>query len=132
MEKCLKGVADASVNEMRLFHGTKQTYVDAITQQGFDWRLSGLTTGMLYGRGSYFHKNAYYSKNYTDCKTLILVKILVGEYTEGSATTVRPPAKDPAKPHENFYDSCVNSKSNPEIFVIFSESQTYPEYLIEY
>lgn len=31
-----------------------------------------------------------------------------------------------------FYDSCVNSLSDPSIFVVFEKHQVYPEYLIQY
>lgn len=59
---------------------------------------------------------------------MFLARVLVGEFTLGSSSYVRPPLKD----GQNFYDSCVNSSSNPSIFVIFEKQQIYPEYLIEY
>ena len=38
------------VDERQLFHGTSTGFVDAICQQNFDWRVSGLH-GTSYGKG---------------------------------------------------------------------------------
>jgi poly [ADP-ribose] polymerase 7/11/12/13 len=59
-------------------------------------------------------------------------QVIVGDFTKGNENLVRPPAKDPKKPHSNLYDSCVNDIRNPSIFVVFDASQCYPEYLLEY
>ena len=122
----------ANVRELLLFHGTAGQYVDPICQQGFDWRISGLSVGTLYGKGSYFAKNAHYSHKYTNDHRLFIVQVLVGEFCAGHSTYVRPPPKDYAEPFGATYDSCVDKVNNPEIFVIFSSDQAYPAYLIEY
>jgi poly [ADP-ribose] polymerase 7/11/12/13 len=62
--------------EMSLFHGTREQYVEAICQQGFDWRMCGTSVGTKWGKGSYFARDAHYSKSYTDCKKMFLVKVL--------------------------------------------------------
>lgn len=120
-----------AADERFLYHGTSKKDIDAICQQNFDWRICGLH-GTVYGKGSYFARDASYSDNYcgTDShtKTMFLARVLVGEFTVGSSDYVRPPMKD----SQNFYDSCVNNSSNPSIFVIFEKQQIYPEYLIEY
>ncbi|NXP27013.1 PAR12 polymerase, partial [Scytalopus superciliaris] len=118
------------VDERFLFHGTSKKDIDAICQQNFDWRICGLN-GTVYGKGSYFARDASYSDKYcgTDSsKTMFLARVLVGEFTCGCSHYVRPPMKD----SQNFYDSCVNDFLNPSIFVIFEKQQIYPEYLIEY
>ena len=60
------------------------------------------------------------------------MQVAHGEYCEGSANLVRPPPKDPSKPNDDLYDSCVDNVCNPSIFVTFDRYQSYPEYLIEY
>ena len=60
------------------------------------------------------------------------MQVLIGDYTLGNATMVRPPPKDPAKPFQDLYDSVVNNVDAPSIFVTFERHQSYPEYLIEY
>ncbi|XP_009693167.1 PREDICTED: poly [ADP-ribose] polymerase 12, partial [Cariama cristata] len=130
-EQMQKSNGGKAADERFLFHGTSKKYIDAICQQNFDWRICGLH-GTVYGKGSYFARDASYSDNYCKedsyTKTMFLARVLVGEFTLGSSSYVRPPLKD----SQNFYDSCVNSSSNPSIFVIFEKQQIYPEYLIEY
>ncbi|KAM9292892.1 protein mono-ADP-ribosyltransferase PARP12 [Morus bassanus] len=130
-EQMQKTNGGKAVDERFLFHGTSKKYIDAICHQNFDWRICGLH-GTVYGKGSYFARDASYSHNYcledSYPKTMFLARVLVGEFTLGSSSYVRPPLKD----NQNFYDSCVNSSSNPSIFVIFEKQQIYPEYLIEY
>lgn len=60
---------------------------------------------------------------------MFVALVLVGDYTRGSSGYVRPPPKANSK---TFYDSCVDSESNPSIYVIFEKQQVYPEYLINY
>ncbi|XP_048196283.1 protein mono-ADP-ribosyltransferase PARP12 [Perognathus longimembris pacificus] len=121
------------VDERQLFHGTSANFVDAICQQNFDWRVCGLH-GTSYGKGSYFARDSAYSHHYsksdTNTYTMFLARVLVGNYVRGNAAFVRPPAKEGQS--NAFYDSCVNSMSDPSIFVVFEKHQIYPEYLIEY
>ena len=58
--------------------------------------------------------------------------VLVGDSAKGDSSMVRPPPKNPAQPHENLYNSCVNNTNNPSIFVVFEMQQAYPSYIITY
>lgn len=82
--------------------------------------------------GSYFARDASYSDKYVKSKTvkkkMFLAQVLVGEFTRGQSSLVRPPAKN----SNRFFDSCVDNESNPAIFVVFEKFQVYPEYIIEY
>lgn len=84
--------------------------------------------------GSYFARDAAYSHHYSksdsSSHTMFLARVLVGDFTRGNAAFVRPPAKEGQS--NAFYDSCVNSMSDPTIFVVFEKHQVYPEYLIQY
>ncbi|KFP01744.1 Poly [ADP-ribose] polymerase 12, partial [Calypte anna] len=130
-EQMKKTKGGQAVDERLLFHGTSSRYIEAICQQNFDWRICGLH-GTVYGRGSYFARDASYSDHYckkeSNGKIMFLARVLVGDFTLGKSSYVRPPFKD----QHNFYDSCVDNLSNPSIFVIFDKQQIYPEYLIEY
>ncbi|KAM4523815.1 protein mono-ADP-ribosyltransferase PARP12 isoform 2-T2 [Fundulus diaphanus] len=120
------------VEEKQLFHGTNSKYVDAICLNNFDWRICGVN-GTAYGKGSYFARDAKYSHSYTgdsDVKTMFINRVLVGSYTKGESSYVRPPSKDGGD--INFYDSCVNDVTTPSIFVVFEKHQIYPEYLLQY
>ena len=74
---------------------------------------------------------AKYSSNYTNTRTLIMARVLIGEYAKGVKDYVRPPPRNPSDPYGDLYDSCVDNTSKPKIFVIFSQEQCYPDYLIE-
>ncbi|XP_037837275.1 protein mono-ADP-ribosyltransferase PARP12 isoform X2 [Kryptolebias marmoratus] len=121
-----------NVTERQLFHGTDSKHVDAICLNNFDWRICGVH-GTLYGKGSYFARDAAYSHKYTGdtiVKTMFISRVLVGSYTKGASSYVRPPSKDGG--NMNFYDSCVNDVTNPSVFVVFEKHQIYPEYLLKY
>ena len=123
--------------ERQLFHGTKSETVDAICQQGFDWRMCG-RHGTKYGKGSYFARYANYSHFFTasqdtpsSYKHMFLARVLVGSYTTGNSSLTRPPPKNPLSPNVLF-DSCCDNMTNPALFVVFENSQSYPEFLITY
>ena len=120
--------------ERQLFHGTDASTAEAISQQGFDWRMCG-KHGTRYGKGTYFACRANYSHRYTQQgsgrKMMFLARVLVGSFTNGDREMTRPPAKDPLHPHV-LYDSCCDNSSNPALFVIFENGQSYPEFLITY
>ncbi|KAH0616995.1 hypothetical protein JD844_028540 [Phrynosoma platyrhinos] len=132
-EQMKKANEGKTVDERQLFHGTNKSHVDAICQQNFDWRICGVH-GTAYGKGSYFARDASYSDNYSKSdstiKTMFLARVLVGEFTYGLSSYLRPPPKE--KQNTLFYNSCVNDLLNPSIFVIFEKHQIYPEYVIEY
>ncbi|XP_037623384.1 protein mono-ADP-ribosyltransferase PARP12-like [Sebastes umbrosus] len=90
--------------------------------------------GAAYGKGSYFARDASYSNIYARAKRnlnkiMFVALVLVGEYTKGSSSYVRPPPKGNGT---TLYDSCVDSKSDPSIYVVFEKQQIYPEYIIDY
>ena len=124
--------AGTKVKELLLFHGTAGKYVDHICEQGFDWRICGLSVGTRYGKGSYFARDSSYSHRFTDDHRILAVHVLVGEYCVGRDTYVRPPPKDKDDPLGAMFDACVDNIENPEIFVVFSTDQAYPAYVIEY
>ncbi|XP_058046638.1 zinc finger CCCH-type antiviral protein 1-like isoform X2 [Ahaetulla prasina] len=121
------------IDERLLFHGTNRSSVKSICTDNFDWRLCG-TNGTVYGKGSYFARDANYSDNYCpakdDEKVMFLAQVLVGEFVVGHPIYTRPPAK--LTDVLNSYDSCVDNTLNPSIFVIFEKHQAYPAYLIFY
>ncbi|TSK38457.1 Poly [ADP-ribose] polymerase 12 [Bagarius yarrelli] len=118
--------------ELLLFHGTDKSKIENICEENFDWRICGIHGSQL-GKGTYFARDAMYSDKYSTTKSntymMFVARVLVGEFTKGCCTFVRPPQKPQ---NGGFYDSCVDDPSNPTIFVIFEKYQIYPEYVIEY
>jgi len=118
---------DKVVNEQLLYHGTKPALLTAIARGGFDWRLSGATTGTLYGKGSYFSKTSRYAHDYAKpardgIRNMFVARVLIGRSVVGTATMRKPDPKD----------SAVDHLIDPSIFVVFHLSQAYPAYLIKY
>ncbi|KAH0510111.1 Zinc finger CCCH-type antiviral protein 1 [Microtus ochrogaster] len=121
-----KALMMGNKTEMRLFHATSRVHVDYICQNNFERILYGSLENR-YGKGNYFtkeaissHKNCPYDARNS---VMFVARVLVGDFTEGNMMYNSPPAH---------YDSCVDSRLNPSVFVIFQKEQIYPEYVIEY
>ena len=87
----------------------------------------------LYGNGVYFARDLSYScnpsyspENSDKVQSVYVVKALVGVYTEGKQNMQSLP-KQSSGVH---FDSAVDSISDPTIFVLFRDYETYPEYLM--
>ena len=61
----------------------------------------------------------------------LCTRVLVGKYCAGNSSMIVPPPKDPYRP-EILYESVVDNPANPSIFVVFYDTQCYPEYLITF
>lgn len=92
-------------------------------------------TAIVYGRGVYFAKDFFYSAHNTysppdanGYKHVYQCKVLTGEYAVGSQSMIVPPSKPGSTIIK--YDSTVDTATNPRVFVIFYDTQAYPEYLI--
>ncbi|XP_071111879.1 E3 ubiquitin-protein ligase MIB2-like [Haliotis cracherodii] len=123
-------------NEKQLFHGTTPDSADLIPHQNIDFRLAGSRVGALYGQGAYFAVDAKYSDGYAkeDARRhrfMFLAKVLVGKSKQGNRELKRPPVLDSSN-KTKLADSACDNETSPRIYVIFSESHIYPEYLIEY
>nr|XP_005550959.2 zinc finger CCCH-type antiviral protein 1 isoform X2 [Macaca fascicularis] len=109
-----------------LFYATSRAYVESICANNFDWTLHE-THETKYGKGSYFAKDAIYShKNCPyDAKNIVMfvARVLVGNFIEGNVSYMSPPQP---------YNSFVDTRLNPSVFVIFEKDQIYPQYVIEY
>ena len=92
---------------------------------------------VVYGNGVYFAVNPAYSAQSTYArpdpngnKRMYICKVLVGEFTQGKTDMKVPPQKAGAAGSHILYDSVVDNLATPGIFVIFHDTQAYPEYLI--
>ncbi|XP_009975706.1 PREDICTED: poly [ADP-ribose] polymerase 15-like, partial [Tauraco erythrolophus] len=124
-------------NEKLLFHGTAASSLSQINYNGFNRGFAGKNAASI-GKGTYFAVDACYSAQDTYSrpdtngrKYMYLVRVLTGQYCAGSSELITPPPKNPADPTD-LYDSVVDNVNNPKMFVIFSDIQTYPEYLITF
>lgn len=96
-----------------------------------------MVAAVVYGRGVYFAvqfslsaSNTYAVPDASGNKHVYLSRVLTGEFTSGNQTYVVPPLKPGTTGASNRYDSVVDNPAAPGVFVIFSDTQAYPEYLI--
>ena len=119
-----------------LFHGTSHDVVPKVCQTGFNRSYAG-KHATRYGQGAYFARDASYSTNPLYAKPnrekqcfLFAVRVAVGKFEKGDESMIVPPPR-PEVQNLN-YDSTVNNKETPSIFVTYHDAQAYPEYLITY
>jgi len=62
---------------------------------------------------------------------MYLARVLVGQYCQGNSSMIVPPPKNPSRP-EILYESVVDNQGNPSVFVVFYDTQCYPDYLITF
>lgn len=91
--------------------------------------------GTLYGQGVYFAKRAamsvldrYSPPNSEGHKAVFVARVLTGDYGRGSRDLKAPPLR----PSDQVlrYDSAVDCLQQPNIFVIFHDTQALPTHLI--
>jgi len=138
MDAALKPITtQRNANEYFLFHGCPWAAVDDIAATGFDWRLAGKKTGMMFGRGIYFAPRAskcdfYADTNKDGTKCMFLARVMLGSSLPRwrkctDVTTVGPDFDSIcAMPRE--YQGSVDF---PEM-VIYQKGQALPCFKIEY
>lgn len=115
-----------NVKEELLFHGTCAENIDSIAFYGFD---SSRNVTSAHGRGTYFAKNAIYSKDYMKSNDtrgisyMILAEVIIGNcYTYETNTKI----------NTEKYDNSINSMKNPSIYVTPYQYGAYPKYIIAF
>ncbi|KAM9824692.1 uncharacterized protein parp10 [Neosynchiropus ocellatus] len=124
--------------ERTLYHGTGESAVREILFHGFNRSYSG-KNGAAYGNGVYFAvnsslslKNTYSSPNQRGHKFIIVAKVLTGAFALGALNMRTAPLKKTSGASDTpiRYDSVTDNLVTPTLFVIFNDTQAYPEYLI--
>ncbi|XP_059168722.1 protein mono-ADP-ribosyltransferase PARP14-like [Physella acuta] len=116
-------------NELRLFHGTSANTIQMIINNGFNRSYCGVN-GTAYGKGVYFAVQSSYSVNYAapdaqGNRHMFVVRVLVGESTpSNSSMNFLPNKPGTTRPYD--------SGSANGIYVIFYDTQCYPEYMITF
>ncbi|XP_069478069.1 protein mono-ADP-ribosyltransferase PARP10 isoform X1 [Ambystoma mexicanum] len=121
--------------ERMLYHGTSEASAKEICQYGFNRSFCG-KNATRYGQGVYFAVQSvlsvldfYSPRNTEGNKYIFVVKTLTGEFTVGTEGMKVPPLKEGSEVPLR-YDSLVDDVKKPTIFVIFNDTQAYPQYLI--
>ncbi|XP_050395688.1 protein mono-ADP-ribosyltransferase PARP15 isoform X2 [Patella vulgata] len=116
-----------------LWHGTDENSIFSINNYGFNRSYCG-KNATVHGQGVYFAVNSSYSVNYARQNSkgerkMYQCKVLVGDYTPGNSAYRVPPNKPGTT---QVYNSLVDNTSNPSMYIIFNDTQAYPEYLITF
>uniref|UniRef100_A0A3P8W3G3 Poly [ADP-ribose] polymerase n=1 Tax=Cynoglossus semilaevis TaxID=244447 RepID=A0A3P8W3G3_CYNSE len=119
--------------ERKLYHGTSEASVKEICVHGFNRSFS-----TVYGQGVYFAINSalsvqdqYSPPNSDGYKFIFVSRVLTGDFTIGCHTMKTAPLmQDSADEVPLRYDSVTDNLTNPTLFVIFNDTQAFPEYLI--
>ena len=115
-----------SCEELQLYHGTNEVSADIIIKEGFNPELNKRA---VYGRGSYFAKNALYScrdfctPSHDDVSFVLLCSVLVGEI--GTYGVMQP---IDTKKHDN----SVDYPANPTIYATPYQYGAIPRYLVAF
>ncbi|XP_071594692.1 LOW QUALITY PROTEIN: protein mono-ADP-ribosyltransferase PARP10 [Heliangelus exortis] len=121
--------------ERVLFHGTTQSSSREICLHGFNRSFCGKNAA-LYGRGVYFAvrsvlsaRDLYSPRSPDGTKFIFVAKVLTGLFTKGGPGLRAPPLREgmgvPLR-----YHSVVDDPRHPNVFVIFNDTQAYPQYLL--
>ena len=90
--------------------------------------------GAVFGDGVYFtvdaNTAAKYCKPHNGKRYIYYCRVLTGKYTIGKAGLKEPPIED--ADNQVWFDSVVNNIESPSTFIVFSDTQAYPEYLITF
>ncbi|XP_029638455.1 protein mono-ADP-ribosyltransferase PARP15-like [Octopus sinensis] len=112
-----------------LWHGTAEGAVRGINKSGFNRSYCG-KNATLFGEGVYFAKDiqysasdAYSTPDHLRIKRIYQCSVLVGKVMRG---------QNGLKVLQESYNSAVDNIQRPKIYVIFHDSQAYPNYLITF
>ncbi|XP_014747652.1 PREDICTED: poly [ADP-ribose] polymerase 10 [Sturnus vulgaris] len=130
-----RACAAGTAVERILFHGTTKASSREICLHGFNRSFCG-KNATLYGLGVYFAARAaisardrYSPPSASGTKFIFMAKVLTGEFTAGRPGLRAPPLREESGVPQRFH-SVVDDPRQPEIFVIFNDTQAYPQYLI--
>ena len=114
------------VDRLQLFHGTNSAFIEAIATDGFDPTKNKVAA---YGYGTYFAKNASYSKNYMrsgdDVTYMFLADVLIGKLVTGKHRI------NGANPVYD-WDNNVDNTTSPTIYTTPYADGAYPRYIIAF
>jgi Poly(ADP-ribose) polymerase catalytic domain len=90
----------------------------------------------LFGQGVYFARDFAYSARptysppdpRTGHKYVFQSMVLTGQFTVGTPDMIEPPIRA----GNVRYDSVTNNINDPQIFVVFKDTYSYPEYLVTF
>ncbi|MCI4391759.1 hypothetical protein PGIGA_G00138000 [Pangasianodon gigas] len=121
--------------ERTLYHGTSESSVKEICIHGFNRSFCG-KNATAFGQGVYFAVKSSYSlsdtyspPNADGHKFIFVARVLTGDFTQGKHDMRAAPLREGSGMPMRFH-SVVDNVKEPSLFVIFNDTQAYPQYLI--
>ncbi|KAK7497131.1 hypothetical protein BaRGS_00011661, partial [Batillaria attramentaria] len=121
-------------NEKSLWHGTSADAITNINRYGFNRSYCG-KNATRYGQGVYFAvksvistKPSFSPADATGKRYIYQCKVLVGHSVKGTSDMRFLPKRE----GETLYDSACNDPDDPDTYLIFNDTQAYPEYLVTF
>jgi len=120
-----------SVYFTMLWHGTTTEDVKQICEKGF---VKDLSVTKEFGKGVYFAKDAQYLIDKQNLQfnpsnqhaELLYCRIICGESVVGQKSFLKPPEKEHVDWRYEQYETMVDDKRNPTIYVCCTNYQAYP------
>ena len=94
--------------------------------------------GLTHGQGVYFSVSAQDATSYAQPDTrglyqMYYTRVLTGQHTKGNQQMKTPPPKnEPDNESLSYYDSTTDRLDDPSIYVIYYDTQAYPEYIVTF
>mmetsp|Transcript_83947 Transcript_83947/g.271263 ORF Transcript_83947/g.271263 Transcript_83947/m.271263 type:complete len:894 (+) Transcript_83947:111-2792(+) len=133
------GWLDEAANEHWLFHGTRVSSAQYITDGEFRMDLAGTHRGTLYGRAVYLAECSSKADEYSEADEEGLCRILLCRSTLGNVLVERekrPSAPELEEQCRAKYNSVCGDRwaavGTFREFVLYESSQVYPEYIVYY
>ena len=83
---------------------------------------------MIIKDASYSVSGGYCGRDSSGVYSILLCKVIVGDYTKGTRATKRIPLKTDGSE----YDTMVDNTNDPSIFVVWRDYHAVPVYLVKY
>lgn len=112
-------------DELELYHGTREEFINAICQNGFD---PSTNLRSAYGKGTYFAKNASYSRDYAppasdQVSFMLISSVLIGNIAfYGNGNQI-----DTLK-----HDNSVDNLKSPSIYVTPYTYGAIPRFIVAF
>lgn len=140
LTKDFLGELHSAANEHWLFHGTRDSAVEGITDTEFRIDLAGSNRGTLYGKGVYFAECCTKADEYAEegadgLHRMLLCRVLLGRVL---VDTERAPDPDELTTlcQSGDYDSLCGDRwtavGTYREFILYDNTQVYPSYIINY
>jgi poly [ADP-ribose] polymerase 10/14/15 len=112
-------------SKIDLYHGTREEYASSIIKYGFN---SYANNRSAYGKGSYFAKNASYSRDYAppasdQISFMLICSVLIGEIGSYRSNSIIDTLK---------HDNSVDNIKKPSIYVTPYDYGAVPRFLVAF